>query len=251
MVGRRRPAPAVPRPRHPQAPTAAIKALVDASRPPTPPPIPIPAVPESRQGLPTGAGSAKRRTKGQSTERAANANALARAYVEGRAADAPWPALGAARAPVIGGRPLDLKGLWARVRAHGGYDGVIAAKKWAAVASGMGMDCRAITNAGWLIRCAGRRERGGEGRVRFFPFFSNSAPRPAPPLRSTHYLRFLMPLEAEMQASGEYARSAPPPPGALATPAPLKKGRRRAGVALAGVDPGITVDEGEGSEGGA
>ena len=230
-----------------QAPTAAIKALVEASRPATPPPVPAPAVPESRQGLPTGAGTGRRRGKGPAAPRAADANALVRAYVEGRTADPPWEALGAARAPVIGGRPLDLKGLWARVRAHGGYDGVIAAKKWAAVAGGMGMDCRAITNAGWLVRYGRRRERETLRRSAA-PLELRLTPTPLPPF-STHYLRFLMPLETEMQASGEYAALAPPPPGALATPAPIKKGRRRAGVALAGVDPGIAVeDEEEGGE---
>ena len=62
--------------------------------------------------------------------------------------------------------------MWRRVVTYGGYDATVAQKKWAAIASAMGHDCRIITNAGWLVR--------------------------------HHYLRFLSPLETTMRAAGTY-----------------------------------------------
>ena len=136
----------------PQATDAELRAAVAATAPPPPTTIPLPAVADAKLGLPSGAAAAMRRRVRPGSGRAANANEMLLAHVEGRAPDVPWAALGVPRAPIIGGKPLDLRGLWARVRALGGYEGAVAAKQWASVAVRMGMDVKAITNAGWLVR---------------------------------------------------------------------------------------------------
>ena len=78
------------------------------------------------------------------------------------------------------GKPLDLRFIFEKAHAHGGYSGTTEAKKWASIAAGMGLDNKTITNAGWLVR--------------------------------THYLRFLMPVEKAMREEGVYESSVPLPP---------------------------------------
>ena len=78
------------------------------------------------------------------------------------------------------GKPLDLRFIFEKAHAHGGYAGTTEAKKWASIAAGMGLDNKTITNAGWLVR--------------------------------THYLRFLAPVERAMREEGVYEGCVPLPP---------------------------------------
>lgn len=75
---------------------------------------------------------------------------------------------------------MDLRFIFEKAHEHQGYAGTTEAKRWASIATGMGLDCRTITNAGWLVR--------------------------------THYLRFLMPVEKAMKEEGVYDSVVPLPP---------------------------------------
>ena len=52
------------------------------------------------------------------------------------------------------GRPLDLREFYAAVQEHGGYDVAVAKKRWGKIAKRMGIDLSAVTNAGFVLRCA-------------------------------------------------------------------------------------------------
>ena len=107
------------------------------------------------------------------------ADSLLRQHLAGARFRPPWRALGVLKPPKIDGRPLNLRFIFEKAHAHGGYEGTTEAKRWASIATGMGLDCRHITNAGWLVR--------------------------------THYLRFLMPIEEAMREEGIYEGAVPLP----------------------------------------
>ena len=76
-----------------------------------------------------------------------------------------------------------------------------------------------VGNGGW------KKKKKNIGRRFTFPFHLPSF------LSSTHYLRFLLPLEQEMRTAGTYVPGKAPPPDEDAA-----RGGRSA---LAGTDPGV------------
>ncbi|KAA6424409.1 MAG: hypothetical protein FRX49_05621 [Trebouxia sp. A1-2] len=73
-------------------------------------------------------------------------------YLSGDTSSAPWEAMGMSRAPVIGGRELDLRKFHEAVQECGGFDAAVSNKKFARIAVRLGIDLAVATNAAYLLK---------------------------------------------------------------------------------------------------
>ncbi|DBA86032.1 TPA: Lysine-specific demethylase 5A [Trebouxia sp. C0004] len=73
-------------------------------------------------------------------------------YLSGDMSSAPWEAMGMSRAPVIGGRELDLRKFHEAVQECGGFDAAVSNKKFARIAVRLGIDLAVATNAAYLLK---------------------------------------------------------------------------------------------------
>ena len=81
------------------------------------------------------------------------ARAALERHLLGSASEAsPWHDLGLSKAPIIGGRELNLKRLWQEVQMFGGFATTTEGKLWARVATKLGIDINALTNASSIVK---------------------------------------------------------------------------------------------------